>query len=274
MIRKFAVIGHPVAHSKSPEIHQAFARQVGLRISYEKVLAPLDQFAQTVVALRQQGFAGANVTVPFKFEAYDIAMPTPRAREAGAVNTLVFSDNDATLGDNTDGAGMVRDISHNLGVEIKNKRVLLVGAGGAAEGVLFPLLDAQPQALVITNRTIDKAQAMVNKGYTLRTLSPDRLLARTFESLAGLRFDIVINATSTGLSDQALPLPAGIFSAGALAYDMMYAKETPFTVFAKHAGVQQVEDGLGMLVEQAAEAFLVWHGVRPQTAPVIADLRA
>lgn len=272
MTDRYAVIGHPVEHSKSPQIHEAFALQTSQDISYEKILAPLDGFAQTVIAMRSVGFKGANVTVPFKLEAFQLAdRLTERANDAGAVNTLLF-DAHGVIGDNTDGVGLVRDIQQNLGVDIQGRRVLLIGAGGAAEGVLHPIFEQQPSLLVITNRTLDKALRMVKKIEERGELRYVSVQAQAFEELQGQAFDIVVNATSAGLSDSTLPLPKGIFSTDALAYDMMYGRETPFMRFAREHAVR-VADGLGMLVEQAAESFFQWRGVRPDTRPVIAAFR-
>jgi shikimate dehydrogenase len=272
MVDKYAVIGNPIAHSKSPLIHQAFAQQTGEAISYEAVLAPLDGFEATVRGLIAQGYRGANVTVPFKFEAFRLGLPSNRALDAGAVNTLRFLD-DEIRGDNTDGVGLVRDIQQNLGIAIAGKRVLLLGAGGAAEGVLHPLLEATPASLVIANRSLDKAHNMVKK--ILSVTSEHRaflLTASAFDDMAHAQFDIVINATSTGLTDTALPIPGSVFAKNCLAYDMMYGRETPFMKHAREAGAQ-VADGLGMLVEQAAETFYVWRGVHPDTLPIIAKMR-
>lgn len=264
----YAVIGNPIAHSKSPVIHHAFAELTHQDIQYERVLAPLDDFAGTVQALIAKGFKGANVTVPFKLEAFAMANHlTERAQDAGAVNTLAFTAQ-GIVGDNTDGVGLVRDITENIGVSLKAKRVLLIGAGGASEGVLHPILAAQPEMLIITNRTLDKALNMVK-----RVEARDKMLyvsvnAYAFDDLAGQQFDVVINATSAGLTDSQLPLPVGIFAPNALAYDMMYGRVTPFMAFAHQSGAN-VFDGLGMLIEQAAEAFYLWRGVRPPTEPVI-----
>ncbi len=264
----YAVIGNPIAHSKSPVIHHAFAELTHQDIQYERVLAPLDDFAGTVHSLIAQGFKGANVTVPFKLEAYAMANQlTERAQDAGAVNTLAFTPQ-GIIGDNTDGVGLVRDITENIGVLIKGKRVLLIGAGGASEGVLHPLLAAQPELLIITNRTLDKAINMVKRVEARGEMLYVSVDAYAFDDLAGQQFDIVINATSAGLTDSQLPLPASIFAPGALAYDMMYGRVTPFMAFAHQHGAS-VFDGLGMLIEQAAEAFYIWRGVRPDTAPVI-----
>jgi shikimate dehydrogenase len=273
MTDRYAVIGHPIAHSKSPMIHMAFAEQTGQDIHYERILAPLDGFTQTLAQMREAGFKGANVTVPFKLEAFQQCQQlTERANDAGAVNTLIFSEQ-GLIGDNTDGIGLVRDIQHNLGISIKAKRVLLIGAGGAAEGVLHPVLEQQPSLLVIANRTLDKALSMVKRVEEQGDFRYVSVNAYAFEDLHGQAFDIVINATSAGLTDTELPIPRDIFAPGAMAYDMMYGRETPFMAFArKHGAV--VADGLGMLVEQAAEAFFVWRGIRPDTAPVIAAFRA
>jgi shikimate dehydrogenase len=273
MLDRYAVIGNPIEHSKSPAIHNAFAEATQQHLLYERVLSPLDGFANTVATMCAQGFKGANVTVPFKFEAYQIAHRlTERAHDAGAVNTLVFNE-DGIVGDNTDGAGLVRDIEHNLQIGIAGKRVLLIGAGGAAEGVLHPILAQGPALLVITNRSLDKALSMVKKVEEQGDYRFVSVNAYAFEDLAGQQFDIIINATSTGLTDSALPIPATIFAANALAYDMMYGRETPFMALAKQANAR-VSDGLGMLIEQAAEAFAVWRGVYPDTQPVMQQMRA
>jgi shikimate dehydrogenase len=228
----------------------------------------LDGFAETVHGLIAHGFKGANVTVPFKLEAFAMANRlTSRAQDAGAVNTLIF-DAEGIIGDNTDGVGLVRDITHNIGVSFAGKRVLLIGAGGASEGVLHPILAEHPALLIITNRTMDKALNMVKRIETNDEMLFVSVQAYAFDDLHGQHFDIVINATSAGLSDSHLPLPAGIFAPNALAYDMMYGRITPFMAFALQQGAV-VFGGLGMLIEQAAEAFTVWRGIRPQTAPVI-----
>lgn len=278
MTDKYAVIGNPIAHSKSPLIHHEFAKQFEITdtpqdISYEAILAPLNSFEETVRDLIAKGYKGANVTVPFKVEAYLRVMnnPSDRAMDAGAVNTLFFSGEEIG-GDNTDGTGLVRDIKQNLRREITNKRVLLIGAGGAAEGVLHPLLDESTAQLVITNRTLDKARNMVKKVWVKNKDRAFNLTANAFDDLAHQQFDVIINATSTGLTDTVLQVPDCVFAENCLAYDMMYGRETPFMAQAREAGAQ-VSDGLGMLVEQAAEAFFIWRGVRPQTAPVIAMLR-
>ncbi|MBS1147672.1 MAG: shikimate 5-dehydrogenase [Proteobacteria bacterium] len=264
MTDRYAVFGHPIAHSKSPLIHAAFARQTGQDMTYEAILAPLGGFADSVAAFMAAGGRGANVTVPFKEAAFKLAQRlSPRAERAGAVNTLSFSA-DGILGDNTDGAGLVADLTCNLHCSLNAKRILLLGAGGAARGVIEPLLDQQPAALVIANRTVGRAQELA--GLFGRGVS-----ACGFEA-ADAPFDLVINATAASLAGELPPLSPHVFSKDTLAYDMMYGRDTPFLSFARTHGAATA-DGLGMLVEQAAEAFYLWRGVRPDTAPVIASLR-
>lgn len=275
MTDRYAVFGNPIAHSKSPRIHALFARQTGQDMSYEAILAPVDGFAAAVKTFMTAGGRGANVTVPFKEEAFRLAdRLTDRARAAGAVNTVGFDDHGSIVGDNTDGAGLVRDLKSNLGCDITGKRVLLLGAGGAARGSLLPLLHEKPAELFVANRTAEKAARLAME---FAALAADTQALRPegggFEELAGRAFDLVINATSAGLADAALPLPAGIFAARSLAYEMLYGRETPFMAQARGTGAGRVADGLGMLVEQAAEAFHVWRGVRPATGPVLLALR-
>ncbi|MBL0038269.1 MAG: shikimate dehydrogenase [Nitrosomonadales bacterium] len=290
MTDRYAVIGNPISHSKSPLIHTQFAYQTGQDLSYEAVLAPLDGFRDTVLAFRDGGCRGMNVTVPFKFEAFQLATQlTVRAQAAQAVNTLKF-DGTEIIGDNTDGAGLVADIERNLNFILQGKRVLLMGAGGAAYGVALPLLNAGA-TITVANRTEDKAHKLAA---VFAAHGP--IQGSSYTGLAGSQFDCVINATSSSLADSLPPLPrgeialppsshntsftigenakrGGIFAPDALAYDMMYGKETPFLLFAKEQGAARLADGLGMLVEQAAESFFLWRNVRPDTAPVIAKLR-
>ena len=270
----YAVFGNPVGHSLSPRIHAMFARQTGQAMRYTATCPPLDGFAAAVATFAAQGGRGANVTVPFKEEAFRLAQDlTPRAQAAGAVNTLSFvqdfvqdgfvQDGSGVCisGDNTDGAGLVRDLTLNLGRNLHGAHILILGAGGAARGVILPLLALQPASIFIANRTAGKA---------LRLAADFQVAGGGFAALDKQTFDLVINATSAGLTDAVLPAPT--FSAGALAYEMLYGRNTPFMQSASAAGVH-VADGLGMLVEQAAEAFFVWRGVRPDTAPVLAELR-
>ncbi|MEW5887738.1 MAG: shikimate dehydrogenase [Pseudomonadota bacterium] len=273
MTDHYAVIGNPVSHSRSPQIHAAFARATGQDLSYEALLAPLDGFAATVREFADRGGRGANVTVPFKQEAYVLATRrSARAQAAGAVNVLVF-DGGEIFGDNTDGAGLVIDLRHNLGFTLAGSRILLLGAGGAARGALLPLLEARPAAVTIANRTAAKAQALAREFAARAGTTP--LDGCGFATLAGRRFDLVINATAASLAHEAPALPPGLYAPGSLAYDMMYGKgETPFLREARAGGAARTADGLGMLVEQAAESFLIWRGVRPPTAAVLARLRA
>ncbi len=263
----YAVFGNPIAHSKSPRIHAEFARQTGQDMDYQARLAPLDDFAGALAAFRSEGGRGANVTVPFKEQAFALAdRLSDRARLAGAVNTLAFAP-DGVFGDNTDGAGLARDLTANLGLDLAGARILLMGAGGAARGVVQPLLDLKPARLVIANRTAEKAAELAGR------FSPANaeLVGGGYGDLTG-SFDLVVNATAASLAGDLPPLPDGVFAPGALAYDMMYGRDTPFLIFARERGARPA-DGLGMLVEQAAEAFYLWRGVRPHTRPVMDLLR-
>jgi shikimate dehydrogenase len=268
---RYAVIGNPIEHSRSPDIHARFAEQTRQNIVYERLLAPLNGFAMTVRNFMAQGGKGLNVTVPFKLEAYQLATEvTKRAQAAGAVNTLKFINN-RILGDNTDGVGLVTDILRNASVNITGKRVLLLGAGGAARGVLLPLMNVRPGELIIANRTVSKAEQLA---VPFKRLYDGQVAigVSDFASLHGV-FDIVINATSASLSDAMPPIAPTLIGANSFAYDMMYGKEpTVFMQFAAKRGAK-VRDGLGMLVEQAAESFNVWRGVRPYTMEVYAELR-
>lgn len=265
---RYAVIGNPIEHSKSPQVHALFAQQTGQAMQYERLLAPIDSFAESVHEFIAQGGRGANVTVPFKLEAFALAQElTPRAQAAGAVNTLSFSA-DGIKGDNTDGIGLVRDITLNAGVPLRNRSVLLLGAGGAARGVILPLMEENIAGLVIANRTqpraMELAQQFSYSGVPVSTVA--------FEQLDQC-FDVIINATSASLDSALPPLPDGVFGPETLAYDMMYGAQP--TIFMQHAARHDaaVRDGLGMLIEQAAESFFVWRGVRPETAPVYQWLR-
>jgi shikimate dehydrogenase len=273
MTDRYAVVGNPVAHSKSPEIHAAFARQTRQDIDYSRLLAPPGGFRSVVETFRAAGGKGVNVTLPFKLEAYDLADDvSQRAKDAEAVNFLHFKDG-RLYADNTDGIGLMRDIVHNLGFPIAGKRVLLMGAGGAAQGVLTPLLEHEPSMLAIANRTDEKALRLAETFRRKPAAARSVLSGLRFDELVGHQFDLVINGTSASLQGDLPPLPAAAFAKGALAYDMMYGTApTPFLAFAAALGAK-TSDGLGMLVEQAAESFLLWRGVRPDTAPVIALLR-
>lgn len=264
MTDRYAVVGNPIGHSRSPQIHAWFAEQTVQDIDYRAELLEPGRFAVGVDALRADGVCGLNVTVPFKEDAYRYAERlSQRAEHAGAVNTLIFGQQ-GCRGDNTDGVGLVRDLA-NLRLSLRDRRLLLLGAGGAARGVLRPLLAERPAAFTIANRTAAKAQALA--------ASLDGVEGCGLDELSGRRFDAIINATAAGLNDQAPPLPDGIVAADGWCYDMMYgAGPTAFVRWAEAQG-GCAADGLGMLVEQAAESFYCWRGVRPQTAAVIARLR-
>jgi shikimate dehydrogenase len=266
---RYAVMGNPVAHSKSPVIHRQFAHQFGHPIEYTALWVELDGFADAVQQFRAEGGKGLNVTVPFKPEAFKLADNlSDRAKLAGAVNTLRFEPDAKIFGDNTDGAGLVHDLTKNLNVYLRGKKILLLGAGGAARGVLGPLLQAGAQ-LTLSNRTLARAQTMAD------AVAPGAARVLPLEALAGERFDLVINATSAGLSGALPPLPDGLLAPGGGAYDLIYGPGAqPFLDWARRQGAAWMADGLGMLVEQAAESFALWRGVRPATAPVIAALRA
>jgi shikimate dehydrogenase len=272
MTDRYAVVGNPVAHSVSPQIHAEFARQTGQELDYVKLLAPLDGFAGVVERFRGEGGKGINVTLPFKHEAWNLVdVHRGDALYADAVNTIEFTAS-KMIGYNTDGVGLVTDLERNLTFPIRGKRVLLMGAGGATYGVLHPILDRGPESLVVANRTPDKAMNLVAHFQQFERFALRGVSAKSYEQLAGSKFDLIINATSAGLRDEMPALPARIFAEGALAYDMVYGKETPFMKFAAGHGALAA-DGVGMLVEQAAESFLIWRGVRPDTRPVLDRLR-
>ncbi|MDE2370351.1 MAG: shikimate dehydrogenase [Burkholderiales bacterium] len=272
-VDRYAVLGNPVAHSRSPAIHAEFARQTGAAIEYTRLLCPLDGFEAGVRAFAAGGARGCNVTVPFKHEAWLLAARrSDRAERAGAANVLRF-DAEGWWADNSDGIGLVRDIEQGAGLPIAGRALLLIGAGGAAAGVLGPLLAARPSRLVVVNRTAAKAQALVasHAGWAAEQGVP--LAARTLDD-PGRGYDIVVNASASSLAGVAAPVPASVLASGALAVDLMYgAAAEPFLAWARAAGAE-ARDGLGMLVEQAAEAFHAWRGVMPRTAPVLASLRA
>ncbi len=273
-VDRYAVLGHPVAHSRSPAIHAAFAAQTGQLLDYGRLECPLNGFADSVRRFAAGGARGCNVTVPFKFEALALAaQASDRAQLAGAANTLRF-DADGWFADNTDGVGLVRDLEHNASWPLAGRSLLLVGAGGASAGVLGPLLAARPARLMLVNRTPDKATALVARH---RDWAERHGVALTAGSLGDAAlapaFDTVLNASASSLAGAASPVPARVLAPQALAVDLMYgAAAAPFLAWAVAAGAQG-RDGLGMLVEQAAEAFLLWRGLRPDTAPVLRSLR-
>ncbi len=270
---RYVVAGNPVEHSQSPYIHAQFAAATGQAMSYDRLLCPMDGFAHSIRAFADHGGRGCNVTVPFKFDAFALAAHhSERAALAQAANVLRF-DADGWLADNTDGIGLVRDIERNAGVILRGQRVLLIGAGGAAAGALGPLIDGGPAELVIANRSLDKAQALVERHAALAHKYRTPLVARPLAD-CGTAFDVVINASATSLQGAAIPVAASVLRPGGLALDMMYGPAAAgFLNWATQHGAQ-ARDGLGMLVEQAAEAFFLWRGVRPDTTPVLAALRS
>ena len=269
----YCVMGHPVAHSRSPAIHARFAELTGETLIYERRLVPLDGFAQGVRDFAAQGGRGCNITVPFKTEAPLLATEcSERVQLAGAANTLVLRTDGSIYADNTDGLGLVADITHNAGVALAGRDVLLVGAGGAAAGVLGPLLHAGVRHITIANRTVGKAQALVQSHSALAMLQKVELKAIELPGLDA-DFDVIINATASSLAGAGVPVPGRVLRPGSLAYDMMYGPAAQdFLDWARAHGATP-RDGLGMLVEQAAEAFLLWRGVRPPSAQVLAELR-
>lgn len=268
---RYAVMGNPIGHSKSPQIHSHFARQTGQAISYEAMLVELDGFAAAVDRFQAEGGKGLNITVPFKQKAWElIGARSERAERAGAVNTIVFREDGSRYADTTDGVGLVRDLTVNYKIELEDKAVLVLGAGGAVRGVLAPLLEQHPARLVIANRTDVKAIELAGLFSDLGHISGCGL-----DELAGQQFDVVVNGTAASLQGQVPPLPDDLLAANASCYDMMYSTEpTAFQLWAQARGAAQALDGLGMLVEQAAESFSLWRGVRPETEAVIARLRA
>lgn len=267
--RRYAVMGCPVHHSLSPRIHAEFARSCQIALTYDAIEVSPGGFAQAVSHFQALGGAGLNVTVPFKLEAAALAERlSPAAALAGSVNTLILGEE--LCGDNTDGVGLMRDLTENLGIDPGGRRVLILGAGGAVRGILAPLAAAGVAGITIANRDVPKARALI------AALAPGlaaEVVATPFADLAGHRFDIVVNATSAGLAGARVELPPGVVAEGTFAYDLVYGDAAlPFVDWARSAGARAT-DGLGMLVEQAAESFRIWHGVRPQTRALIAALR-
>lgn len=265
----YAVLGNPIHHSLSPEIHSQFAKQAHQSLQYAALEVPTDAFATFVKGLHEQHYQGMNVTLPFKLQAWELSETrTPRAESAGAVNTLIRTDT-GWHGDNTDGAGLVTDLTHNLGLTLKGKRILILGAGGATQGVLHPLLAEQPANIHIANRTAAKAAALAEDFSNAATIQHSGL-----DGPFVTPYDIIINATAASLSGQVPQIPDGLLEKNGSCYDMMYAAEpTAFELWAKAQGAKVISGGLGMLVEQAAESFEIWRGVRPDTDLVLQELR-
>lgn len=268
----YAVVGNPISHSKSPRIHSLFACQTGEPVEYTAIQAPIDEFSGTVRHFFDRGGKGLNVTVPFKEQAWTLAdHRTTRAEKAGAANTLYLDQENQLVADNTDGVGIARDLQNNHGVALKGLKVLVLGAGGAVRGVIGPILAEQPAALTIANRTVAKAEALVR--LFAKEAGTTVLSACGFEA-PDQPFDLIINGTSASLQGDLPPVSANVIGPATVVYDMMYSLQTTtFNQWALDNNAYRVYDGLGMLVEQAAESFFVWRGVRPETAPVIEELR-
>jgi shikimate dehydrogenase len=271
MTDRYAVFGNPIKHSKSPQIHALFAEQTGQDLAYRAQLVDEKRFAEAAKEFFSGGGKGLNITVPFKLDAFAFADElSDRARRAGAVNTLALQEDGKIYGDNTDGVGLLRDINDNLDWQIEDRRILVLGAGGAVRGILDPLLRKKPGLLVIANRSVEKAQQLARDFSDIGAIS-----ACSFAALAGSQFDLIINGTSASLSGDLPPLPSSLLTEQACCYDMVYGAEPSlFMRWAAGEMAWAVSDGLGMLVEQAAEAFCIWRGIRPKTRPVIDALRA
>ena len=270
-IDRYAVVGNPIRHSLSPQIHRLFAEQTQQHMRYEAIELSIDNFAVQIQELQQQGLRGANVTVPFKQQAWKICRQTsPRAEQAGAVNTLIFMENGEISGDNTDGVGFTRDLTVNHKVPVQHQKILIHGAGGAARGVLAPLLALEPENITIANRTLRKAEQLA-----LDFKSVGDISTCSYEDLGSEKFDLIINATAAGLNNQVPPVGEEVLGSHSICYDMMYhlGSPTAFVAWAQGQGVASAIDGLGMLVEQAAESFYIWRGVRVNTTKVIKSLR-
>ncbi|MEC9375744.1 MAG: shikimate dehydrogenase [Pseudomonadota bacterium] len=267
--QRYAVIGHPVAHSKSPQIHKLFAKQIGGEIEYEAIDVKKDKLEECIKVFLEHGGRGLNITLPHKQNVLVyLDQVSTRAKIAGAVNTITKADNGKLMGDNTDGVGLITDLKHNLGVKIKGSTILILGAGGAARGILSPLFEESPKEMAIANRTISKAEKIM-----IDFKKQGNLKVYEFEQLKEKTFDIIINATSVGIKENSAPFPNEIIRPGAVCYDLSYSlTDTPFISWAKNLGCKNTYSGLGMLIEQAAESFMLWHGVRPNTKNILSKL--
>jgi shikimate dehydrogenase len=268
---QYAVVGNPVSHSLSPQIHSLFAEETEQDMSYRALQLEPDRFVEQIRKLQSAGYKGLNVTVPFKQDAWDIAdILSPRAKDAGAVNTLILQPDGKIAGDNTDGIGLIRDLIVNHQLLIEHRKILILGAGGAVRGALGPILAKKPGVLTIANRTLEKAQQLADDFYHVWDVHPS-----TYEDLGHETYNLIINGTSAGLNGEIPPIPDSILGANSVCYDMMYSasQNTAFVQWALDRGALRAFDGLGMLVEQAAESFFIWRGKRPQTATVIQMLR-
>jgi shikimate dehydrogenase len=267
----YAVIGNPVSHSLSPQIHTLFAAQTNQSFQYQAIEINEENFEQDLFDLQQQQFKGVNITVPFKRKAWELSDTlSPRAKDAGAVNTLIFQEDGNIAGDNTDGVGLTRDMTQNLRILIRQRKILILGAGGAVRGVLGPILAHGPRNLTIANRSLDKAETLAEDFSALGKIN-----VSAYEDLGRENFDLIINATAAGLSDDVPLIPDEVLGTNSVCYDMMYKldKATAFVDWALSRGAVDAHDGLGMLVEQAAESFYIWRGVRVETTEVFESLR-
>ena len=272
---KYAVVGHPISHSLSPEIHRLFATETQQSLEYQALDFDPDRFEHQLLELIEAGYKGINVTVPYKERAWAITDKlSPRARDAGAVNTLIFQDDGLIAGDNTDGIGLTRDMISNNHILIQHRKILLLGAGGAVRGILGPLLAQQPNMVTIANRTLQKAQELVEQ-FSPNINADCEFQFSSFEDLGSLKFDVIINGTSAGLKNEVPAIPDEVLGINSICYDMMYNinEATAFEQWALDRGALRQFDGLGILVEQAAEAFFIWRGIRPKTSEVIDQLR-
>ena len=272
-VDQYAVMGNPIAHSKSPKIHAQFAKQTGQELQYQARLVPEEGFDVAVKEFQQNGGKGLNITIPFKLAAWEyVTERSERAQLAGAVNTIIFRSDSSCYGDNTDGTGMVRDLMQNHGIDLQGKGILVLGAGGAVRGVIGSLLEQQPEKIVIANRTVSKAEELArvfSKSYSIK----GSVMSSGFEELQGQQFDLIINGTAASLQGEVPPLPDTVLKSGGSCYDMMYSDQpTAFVKWGKKQGAEKSVDGLGMLVEQAAESFYLWRNVRPDTGSVIEAL--
>ncbi|MCP3687098.1 MAG: shikimate dehydrogenase [Gammaproteobacteria bacterium] len=267
---RYAVVGNPVSHSLSPKIHQTFAIQAKLALSYETIELPEDDFELGLTDIQQQGYKGLNITVPFKQQAWQLCdRRSPRAEDSGAVNTILFTSQGNIDGDNTDGVGLTRDLVKNKRALIKRRRVLVLGAGGAVRGVIPSLLALSPENLTIVNRTLERAERLAEDFMPVGHIN-----VCSYENLGREQFDLIINGTSAGLNHEVPPIPEEVLGINTMCYDMMYNIEQPtaFVEWARSIGASRAFDGLGMLVEQAAESFFIWHGIRVSTKEVLATL--
>ena len=270
LIDTYAVMGNPIAHSQSPFIHEQFAKQTQQNLQYLKILVSLDSFSDTVTIFQREGGKGLNITLPFKQDAFKIVTQlSDRAQLAEAVNTIIFENDGKLIGDNTDGVGLLRDLTENISYNLQNKKILILGAGGAVQGILAPLLSEHPEYIVVANRTVEKAKQLATKFTSIGNVQ-----ACGFSDLISQSFDLIINGTSASLKAELPPLPTNLLNNNACCYDLAYAlKPTLFMQWAEQQGAKQCYDGTGMLVEQAAESFYLWREIRPETKNVIKQLR-